>query len=154
MNEEHRFIEICFLLTTDWWQVTCMTIYFDMTVTYKQLQTFETALLPVCKHLHRLIDDFFEILIFRVWERKIRWQKKFWRRQLSRKLLKTDTLTADKWVVWYGNWSFMTTDNFSATGRQTRTRSGKWMYKSSTSSQQRFCAMRAVCFIGKFELPL
>ena len=29
----------------------------------------------ICKRLYRLHDDFFEILIFRAWERKIRWQK-------------------------------------------------------------------------------
>ena len=29
----------------------------------------------ICKRLFRLHDDFFEILIFRAWERKIRWQK-------------------------------------------------------------------------------
>ena len=40
-------------------------------------------------------------------------------------LFKKQTFTTDKWVVWYVNWYFMTTDNFSATGRLTKTRSGQ-----------------------------
>ena len=79
----------------------------------------------ICKRMFRLLDVFFQTLFFWVYGHKIHWRKKSVLRKLSRKLFKTDNLPADKWVVWEVNWSFMTTDYFSATVRQTRTRSGR-----------------------------
>ena len=50
----------------------------------------------ICKRLYRLNNDFFEILIFRAWERKIRWEKT---QMTNQQQFKADNLSADKWVM-------------------------------------------------------
>ena len=87
--------------------------------------TWHFILADICKRLFRLHADFFWDFDFYGVRSQNSMTKKLCLVTTILLLFKKQTFTTDKWVVWYVNWYFMTTDNFSATGRLTKTRSGQ-----------------------------